>query len=202
MNALSSLGLVLRRQRHLDEDVKLTLLLRDHGKIIAVSKGGLRLGSKLKALHEPFTEADFQIYLPSQGVNGRVTGGKLVDSFHGLRADLGAFQFAAASSETVEALLPFRAPATDVFDILRDTFRGLQSNPIPELEWVFFVVRLLKCLGHGDLSARVKETLSAGAAGGAEAEPAVSSVKRCRRLVDDELGLILPWRLRSMTEAF
>jgi hypothetical protein len=208
MIPLDGLGLVLRRAKIGEEDLRLTVLLRESGKLLAVAKGGLRPQNKLRALQEPFTEADFHLFVPSDhGVNARLAGGKLVDSHQGLRTRYDAFETASRTIETVEALLPFRAPAPDVYDILRSALRALSAGQPAAEEWVLFVARLLRCLGHGDVTDRLVALLEPSERETAEAALETSeesalhvrpaSLERCQHLVDAELELILPWRLKS-----
>lgn len=190
MNALTGPGLVLRRVRHLEDDVRMTVLLRHHGKIMITSRGGQRLASRMRAVQEPFSEAELQIYAPEHGNNGRLAGGKLLDSHPRLRSRMDAFQTASRAAETVDMLLPYRAPSPDVYDILRHTFRTLQDAESPAVEWVMFVVRLLKTLGHGDISDKAAALL-------AEAESEPESRERCLAFADGELERVLPWKLKS-----
>ena len=192
MESLVGRGIVLRRVRHLDDDFKLTVLLRDAGKVMAVSKGGQRMASKLKSVQEPFVEAEFQVFAPPHGVNGRLAGGRLLDSHRALRSNIDAFNIACRCCEVVEMLLPYRAPSPDVYDILRASLQSLQSMDGPALsplhQWVLFVVQILHVLGHGDVSETARRLLSE------------APLERCVAHVDAELERILPYRLKSVTE--
>lgn len=181
MNSLSGPALVLKRARHLDHDARMTVFFRDHGKLAVVAKGGLRLQSKLKSLLEPFSETDLQVYVPEHGTYGRLAGGKLLDSHEALRARFSAYQLACRSCEMVDILIPFRAPSADVFDILRDALKALHAAESPETEWVHFGVRLLRCLGHGDLSEKL----------------ASLSLSQAMTHLDQELKRVLPWPMKS-----
>ena len=208
MIPLGGAGLVLRRSKRGEEDIRLTVFLREAGKVIVLSKGGQRPQFKLRALQEPFTEADFHLFVPpDNGVNGRLAGGKLLDSHAALRRNYDAFQTAARMMETVDVLVPFRAPAADVYDILRAALRALSAGLPPSEEWVLFVARLLRCLGHGDVTERLlallepSEREAVGAVLDSPTETALpvrpASLERCQNLVDAELERILPWRLKS-----
>ncbi len=192
MESVVSAGLVLRRVRYLDYDFKLTLLLRDIGKVGVVSKGGQKITSKMKAVQEPFTEADFHVYVPAHGINGRLAGGRLVNSHQNLRQQLDVFQLASRCCEVVEALLPYRAPAPDVYDILHASLQRFHAperhSTTPLHEWVLFVVRLLKSLGHGDVSKHALQLLTD------------APMERCVSFVEAELEQILPRRLKSVVE--
>lgn len=208
MNALTGTGIVIRRTRREEDDLRLTLFFRDHGKLLVTSKGGQKPGSRLKSVHEPFTEGDFQVFAPENGVNGRLAVGLLIDSHQGIRARFEAFEIASRACETVDVLVPFRAPASDVYDILRSALRSLSTGSPPPVEWVLFVARMLISLGHGDISERLlallepSEREAAGEAivsheGSAHLLVQPASLERCLNLVNAELERILPWRLKS-----
>ena len=108
-------GLVLRRRKHLEFDVKLLVLMREYGKVAVVSRGGQKLNSKLKALHEPFTSADFQLYATHDGHNGRLGGGRLLNSNIGLRAQ----------HRRIYIGQPLRGSGGDVAAVSRSVFRCL-----------------------------------------------------------------------------
>lgn len=181
MKAISDKGLVLRRKRHLENDTRLTVLLREHGKFSLISKGTALLKSKLKALQEPFSEIDIQVFVPLQGTHGRLVAGKLLHSFDRIRSSFEAFLVASTCCEVVEMLVPFRAPSPEVFDILQDAFSHLEMSQDIREDWVRFCQALLKSLGHGDISEKLEN---------------MSSSQRFDVALG-ELEQILPWRLKS-----
>jgi hypothetical protein len=83
----------------------------------------------------------------------------------------------------------------------------LSAGLPPAEEWVLFVARLLRCLGHGDVTERLlallepSEREEASAVLDSPTETALhvrpESLERCQNLVDAELERILPWRLKS-----
>ena len=75
MNLVSSLGIVLRRERHLDHDTRLTFFLREEGKVFIAVKSGQKMASKLRIFQEPFTKADVQLFLPPHRIHGRLIKG-------------------------------------------------------------------------------------------------------------------------------
>lgn len=184
MQSLTGPGIVLRRAREFDTDIRLTLFLRDHGKLYAVSKGGLKMSAKLKAVQEPFTEADFHVMVPEHGHTGRLVTGKLLSSHHGIGSSLLGFEIAARCCESIEAMFPFRAPSADVFDILRQTLHSLETTQSPNVEWILFVIGLLKSLGHGDVSEKASQLLE-------------KSIDQCLLYVDAEMERVLPRPLKS-----
>ena len=208
MKPLSGPGIVLRRGRRAEEDVQLTVFLRATGQLLVTSRGGQRVQSKMRSLQEPFTEADYQLFAPDDGVSARLAGGKLLDSHEGLRFRMEAFETASRACEAVDALLPFRAPSADVYDILRSALRSLSGGSSASVEWVLFAARLLRCLGHGDVTGRLIGLLDPAVRDAAsrafERRPDAwtksvppESLEKCHILVDAELEQILPWRLKS-----
>lgn len=206
-----SRGLVLRRVKHLEKDVRLTLFLRDIGKVFVVARGAQGMNFRLKSLLELFSETDFQIYLPRHGLYGRVIGGKLLDCHQNLRLNVAAFGVACKSCEVIDFLLPFRAPSSDVYDVLQRCLHGLQAKGDPRIEWLLFVMRLLKVLGHGDISGDImrllppheedilRPLLSGEKQKNDPAHPLVlsPSFRRAMGVAHAHLERILPWRLKS-----
>ena len=157
-------------------------------KILVVGRGSQKMNSKLKSLQQPLTEADFQVFLPTHGIHARLIGGQLVSSHPLLRKNVKAFGYACKCSEMVDVLVPFRVGTPEVYDILQHAFRSLCLNPIPELEWIQFVVRLLKALGDGDIKRDIQVLMPS---------PSALNINRALALVDSHLERVLPWRLKS-----
>lgn len=210
VSLLTDRGLVLRRVRHLEDDFRLTLFLREAGKVLAVSKGGRRFSSKLKAVQEPFTEADFHVFLAPHGFNARLITAQLRNSHFALRGSVEAFETASRCCETVDVMLPFRAASPDVFDILQDALTAMCATKQPRREWVVFVVRLMRTLGHGDFSDAVLDVVEPGdraalqtalrrpPESGAQDFPlSPVSLGRGTAFVEKQLEQVLPWRLKS-----
>lgn len=210
MNSAISPGIVLRRARHLENDLRLTLFLRDHGKVVALAKGGQRMSSKLKALQEPFSEAEYHVFLPEHSHNARLLGGRLSQSHAALRHRFAAFQTASRCCETIEAMFPFRAPAPDVYVALQRSLAAMEAGD-PPFEWMVFLLSVLKCLGHGDHSERVTEFLPAdqkavvlARVGGQRLNFDINqhvvnraSLAQAASYLEDRLQNILPRRLKS-----
>lgn len=153
MQTLSGTGIILHRKRHLDHDVQVTLFMRETGKVLGVIKGAQKMSSKLKVLQEAFSEIEVQIYSHEGSSHARIIGGKLLNSHMPLRQNTGRFFVASQCCELVQAAIPFRAPSPDTFDVLQETLENLEKAPNAQAEWVFFVLRLMRVLGHGDLAA-------------------------------------------------
>jgi DNA repair protein RecO len=188
MNLLTESALVLRRNRHLEHDARLIVLLRNEGKVLVTIKGAARMSSRLRVFQEPFTRADMQLYLPPQGLYARLIQGTLVRTHQHLRQNPSAFHAACRAVETVDVLLPFRAPSPEAFDILEHTLDALDKSAHVTTEWVLFVLRLLKALGHGDHSKEVLKWLHPD-------NP--TSMERAVTAVEAELERVLPRKLKS-----
>lgn len=186
LDSLIGRGLVLKRARHLDDDSRLTVFFRDVGKIQVLCKGTQKMRAKLRSLTELFVEADFHLAISAHGLSGRLIGGRLLESRRFLCEKFNRFETASRILETVDVLLPARAPAPEVFDILRQALQALKAAPEPDWAWVQFVVKLLKCLGHGDM-------LESGSMDPSSPSNLLAWLSR----VDEELERLLPRRLKS-----
>lgn len=202
MQPFSGPGLVLRRNRHQEQDLRLVVLLREHGKFLILSRGGLKFSTKLKALQEPFTEADFHLSGTAHGLNARLIGGKLIRSSHPLSGNLEAFTMASRCTEVVDSALPYRAPSPEVFDILRGTFQTLSLGENPDHIWLDFCLNILRCLGYGDVSSDLMRLLPASERAVDSARPhwsslSPASLRRCQSFLEPRLEQILPRPLKS-----
>jgi DNA repair protein RecO len=190
MTLISESALVLRRQRHLEHDARLTVLLRNEGKIIVTIKGAAKPKSRLRVFQEPFTRSEMQIFLPPQGLYGRLIQGTLTRTNPHLRINPAAFHAACRAVETIEVLLPYRAPSPEAFDILDHTLQALEGTANANVEWILFALRLLKALGHGDQSKEVLKWLR-------PEDPA--AMERAGMALEAELERVLPRKLKSST---
>lgn len=189
MSLIASPGIVLRRIRHLDVDTRLTLFLREEGKVLINVKGGQRMTSKLKALQEPFTKSDLQVFLPPHGTTGRLIQGKLIDSHEKLRYRYDTFQIASRCCEVIDALFPYRAASHDNYDLLDKTLGRLCVSAQPRFEWAQFIATLLNNLGHGDHSQEILEW--------AAFPLSENDLDKCVALADAQLGMVLPHSLKT-----
>jgi len=174
-------GLVLRRSLHSETDVRLTIFLRQYGKVMATAKAGCQFQSRLKVLLEPFSDVDIQIFLPEHRSFGRLIGGRLKRSYPHLRKNVKIYQRACQCCETLDLLLPSRAPSQDLFDLLKTTLSHLDQGADPDLAWMWFVAQLLKLTGHGDHSAHVRDPQ-----------------KHSMTFLESRLEEILPRKLKSL----
>ena len=85
-------------------------------------------------------------------------------------------------------LLPYRAPSSDVYDILRRSLSAMAVEPDASAVWVSFAAQLLKTMGHGDVLEQINRL------------PAESSLEESKALVERELSFILPRRPKSELE--
>ena len=202
-------GLVLRRTRHMEQDVRLTLFLREVGKIQILAKGGLKATNRLKALQDPLTEAEYHVLLAPQGIHGRLIGGKLIAAPYLFSRNWENFSMASKCCEVVDCLVPFRAPSSDVYDILHATLQRLATESLSAHHWIQFNLKLLNALGYGELTEDVLKLLQPdefnrfreGAADEESEETwqtvSSSSLNRCQAFLEARLNALLPWPLKS-----
>ncbi|MCB4756698.1 MAG: DNA repair protein RecO [Elusimicrobia bacterium] len=211
MNLHNSPGIVLKRERHLEQDSRIVLFLKDFGKVMTSVKGAQRMTSKLRPLQEPFIEADYQLFLPDHRPHARLISGRLINSHHNIRHNTAAFETASKCCETIDILFPFRAPSPPVYDLLRKTLQSLQATPEASVEWTCFLWHFLKVMGHGDylptllhLSNKTKETNGREAPHhlyidemGISISLSRENLNRCVAFFEDRLEWIMPRKLKS-----
>ena len=95
-------ALVLREVRYKEADRILTLLTDTDGKVTAKARGALRKGSRMGAATQQLTYSELTLF----GNKGRwtVNEGTVIESFAGLREDMGRLSLGCYFAECLEAL--------------------------------------------------------------------------------------------------
>jgi recombinational DNA repair protein (RecF pathway) len=208
---INDTGIVLYRSRFADEDIRTKIFLKTGGKALLSIKSGLKLSSKLKSLTEPFTEADYQLYLPPHSPSGRVIGGRPLQSFQYLKSNVPAFSIASQCCETIELLFPFRGASAQAYDLLQNTLKTLNTPDLPTIEWPLFIFQLIHVLGHGDYSPDIIKSLSPSEKAAFEhwtdrGQPwerhrfpqwSPETAQKIVRIMENQLNFLLPKPLKS-----
>jgi len=140
-------GIVLREQTTGDSDKRVTLLLKEHGKLTASVRGARKPKSKLASATQPFAYSEF-IILEGNGFYS-LTQATVLESFHGLRARFEAYCRGMYFLELADGMLlrgmPSAAP-------LRLLLRGLQAlargKPDETLVAAIFTYKFLQLEGY------------------------------------------------------
>ncbi len=146
LNLYGVRAMVLNSRPMRDADRVLTLYSREKGKIRAVAHGVSKPTSRKRGAVQPFCFSDFMLR------RGReldtVSQCEGLEIFPGLWGDLEKMGYAAHVSELVEVLTAEGEPNPEVFDLLLDTLRRLESAGDPDLVIRSFELRLVSLLGY------------------------------------------------------
>jgi len=145
----SDTGIILLRQDFRETDRVACLYTREHGRINVRFPGVLRAQSKLKALCEPFTCAEYRIYNKRGGVIGTATGGKIMSVFPSVRRDLRRTALALHFCELVYRLTPMHQPSEEKFELLLSALTELEYGEINSAFAPAFTLRLMMLAGFG-----------------------------------------------------
>ncbi len=146
MNSFKGRGVVLNAMDVGESDKRLTLLLKEKGKIYVSARGARKPKSKFLAGTELFTYADFVLL-----DGGRFTVLSQVDvieSFYPIRQDYGALCAAAYFSELCHVFLPLDLPCDDILLFFLKTLSVLSKGRVnPGLLSCIFQLKLLQLNG-------------------------------------------------------
>ncbi len=138
-------AVVLKRHDFGEADRILVLFTRQHGKVRAVAKGVRRTTSRLAGHLELFTHSELQM------VRGRelelVTQAETRNPFRGLREDLARTSHAYLVAELADTLTEEMAEQPELFELLIQTLRALESEPDPRLVVDHYQIKLLGLAG-------------------------------------------------------
>ena len=142
-------GIILLRQDFRENDRVVCLYTREHGRIHLRFPGVLRAQSKLKAMSEPFTCAEYRIYVRGGNTIGTATGGKILSVFPAVRQDLRRTALALHFCELVYRLTPMHQPSAEKFDLLLSALTELENGPVNSAFAPAFTLRLMMLAGFG-----------------------------------------------------
>lgn len=142
-------GIILFRQEFREADRIVSLYTKSHGRINVRFPGVMRAAGKLKALSEPFSCADYRIYVRRGGTIGTVTGGKLNNIFPSIRKDLKRMAIALHFCELMQRLTPLHQPSEEKFDLLLSALTELEYGELNPSFQAAFTLRLMALAGFG-----------------------------------------------------
>ena len=146
-------AVVLYRRVYGEYDAVATLYTEALGKLSARLVGVRRPRGKLKAFGEPMVHGEYRLYLRPGGEWATVTGGRIVDSYPGIRGDFALTWQGLRLCELLARVAPERSPSPGKFALITDSLAVLDATGSP---WIFaaFGVRLLELAGFGLARAR------------------------------------------------
>jgi DNA repair protein RecO (recombination protein O) len=138
-------AIVLRRTNSGESDRRLTLLTSELGKVDATAKGARKANSRLGAISEPLSVAT--IGLAAGRKNRFITQAQPTIAFKNLRSSFDRITFAMALAESYAAVLPYEQPVPEMYELLRDSLRHLESHVKPLVAFLWCQCALLQCAG-------------------------------------------------------
>jgi DNA repair protein RecO (recombination protein O) len=200
-------GIVLSR-RPLGESDKLAMVYtRDLGRVALRFVGVLRPRAKLRALSEPFTIADYRLFVKPASEYGKCIGGSLRTVHPSIRADYDKTLMAFHFCELLERLTPYRDPNPRKFDLLEQALSllGLGGG---ELLPLAYGLRVLDLAGHRTPPPSVSDAADWAWLHDAPLDAAAAlrldtdKLARFRAQLERQLGSLLDWPLKTATYAF
>lgn len=141
-------GVVLSRRPYGEFDTIATLYTDALGKLPARFIGVRRPKGKLKALAEPMVRAEHRLYVRQGSEWATATGGRIVDSYPGLRTDFERTCQGLRLCELLNRLVPDRDPAPRKLELI---FSFLSAVERTGSQWLpmAFALRLMELAGFG-----------------------------------------------------
>lgn len=142
-------GIILWSRRSRDADKIVGLFSREMGRLTARATSAARSQAKFVSLTEPFVESELAFYIqPGQGW-GKLVGGRLIQSFPGLRTQLSRSTAASWVCEVIYRLTAEEQASPEKYDLLLETLNALQTvEQFPVLR-LGFALRFLSLAGFG-----------------------------------------------------
>jgi DNA repair protein RecO (recombination protein O) len=150
MALVETTAVVLRRHQLGETSRVVVCYTRDHGKVRLVAKGVRKGGGRLGAALEPFVVSGVAFYLHPSRALSLASWAEIEAEFPALRTDVVRQAYASAALELTETLVADRAPDPELFDLLVQTLREMETAPRHDLDaflWRFELL-LADALGY------------------------------------------------------
>ncbi|MFA6316691.1 MAG: DNA repair protein RecO [Elusimicrobiota bacterium] len=185
-------AVVLSRSDAGEADRLVSVFTELHGRMTVRFIGVNRPRAKLRALSEPLARVELRLHLGGRQGAARAIGGRIIDSFPALRADLRRTVEGLAMAEMLLRMTPEGNPSSAKYRLLVAGLSALEAGPSA---WAVtaFGLRLLDLAGvglreapapgvdpglWGDLHGRPFEHLSGLPFDAKAADPALASLRR------------------------
>ena len=148
MSASKTLAFVLKTQDYRDTSLLGDFYTRDFGRIRGVVKGVRGARAQFGSTLEPFSLNEILFYRRRRGGDLHlITQVELVDSFPTVREDLERLTTASYCIELLSELVEGEFDGPELFDLLKDTLKFLESGASSRRTARIFEVKLLDSLG-------------------------------------------------------
>jgi len=140
---------VLLRQQTRESDRMAAIFTKNHGRINVRFPGAGKPQGKLKTMCEPMALCDFRLYQRAHSAVASAAGGKILNVFPGVRADLDRTLLGLALCELLFRLTPLSQPSEDKFELLSGALSALDCGAPLEAARAAFILRLMRLAGYG-----------------------------------------------------
>ena len=138
-------AIILKRRAQGEADRVITLFTPEYGKRVVIARGVRKPASRKAGHLEPFTHAALML---ARGKSWDViTSAQTVTSFRALRENLDLTAYAYYFSELLDAFVQEEDPHPELYDLLLNAFRYLETSPTPALTARWYELALLRDVG-------------------------------------------------------
>lgn len=167
MSYLRDRAIILKNEPFREDDSRLTLYGRAHGKLVAVARGVRRSRSKQAGHLEPFNE--IEVMIAKGAAFDKLAVAKTIGTRLHVRRHLGLLAVAGGIADLVDDLTRPQAPDSSVYDALIELL-DLGASPMADfsaergrLAWAACALKILDALGYApqlDACVRCRATLN------------------------------------------
>jgi DNA repair protein RecO (recombination protein O) len=129
-----------------EADRLLTVLSREHGKLRVNAKGARKVGSRKGGHVELFVRSKMLIAKGRGGID-IVSQAEMIDAYRGLREDLTRSTYAHYAVELIDAFAEEGSEQIDLFDLLAESLKRIETTNNLPLTARFFELQLLALAG-------------------------------------------------------
>ncbi len=140
-------GIVLKQSDYKENDVLLSVLLKEEGRISLVAKGVLKSASKNNLICQPFTMNRFQFDFVETKSIFQVHTGEVIHSFYHIKEDLNAINAATLMCEIIEKCTQQNEVVENLYNELAFCLEMLHNKKPIHLVVCYFVARILEEMG-------------------------------------------------------
>jgi DNA repair protein RecO (recombination protein O) len=149
MPAFSTQAIVLQARPAGEADVLVDFLTPDQGRLRGLAKGAKKSRKRFANCLGPACWVRLQLFEKTTNPWVRLEAGELIDGFEAIRQDFRKWGVAGFLCELTRELVPPRDPHPAVFDLLRESFQGLDGRASAAEVGPIFQWKLLKLAGYG-----------------------------------------------------
>ncbi len=131
MSQIQTRGIVINEQAFKEHDKRLTLLLKDIGKVTVYAKGAKKTSGKLLAGTQLFSWSEFDIYDGGRFLS--LNSVELIESFYSLHRDYDTLFYASYLLELCNKIILPGSPCDDIIKLLLKSLKTLASTEVPRV---------------------------------------------------------------------